>query len=233
MPVNILGPLQMIWGMEVTYIIFFLAIAYTAWQVTVTVMSTLFKTTYGLTDLQIGLTFISNGFGCVIGTLTTGKFLDFDYRRLKASYTGAAEDFPLENIRLRTLWLWSGVQCASVIIFGWTLQYHVHIAVPIICTFFLGWAATSVISTVTTFMVDIFPDQSASATAALNLVRCLMAAGAMAGALPVVNSIGVGWTFTMIFFIELSSLLLVVLQLRYGVKKRKMREGQEKVNDEQ
>jgi len=28
-------------------------------------------------------------------------------------------------------------------------------------------------------------------------------------------------------------LLLVVLQLRYGVKKRKMREGQEKVNDEQ
>jgi membrane protein implicated in regulation of membrane protease activity len=64
-------------------------------------------------------------------------------------------------------------------------------------------------------------------------VRCLMAAGAMAGALPVVNSIGVGWTFTMIFFIELSSLLLVVLQLRYGVKKRKMREGQEKVNDEQ
>ena len=232
-PVNILGPLQMIWGMEVTYIIFFLAIAYTAWQVIVTVISTLFKTTYGLTDLQIGLTFISNGFGCVIGTLTTGKFLDFDYRRLKSNYTGAPSDFPLENIRLRTLWLWSGVQCAAVIIFGWTLQYHVHIAVPIICTFFLGWAATSVISTVTTFMVDVFPEQSASATAALNLVRCLMAAGAMAGVLPIVNLIGVGWTFTIVFFIELSSLLLVLLQLRYGAKKRKAREEREKVEAEQ
>ena len=206
MPVNILGPLQMILGMEVTCIIFFLAITYTAWQVIITVMSTLFKTTYDLTDLQTGLTFISNGLGCIIGTLTTGIFLDFDYRRGKANYTGTPEDFPLENVRLRTLWLWSGVQCASVIVFGWTLQCHVHIAVPIICTFFLGWAATSVISTVTTFMVDVFPDQSASATAALNLVRCLMAAGATAGALPVINSMGVGWTFTMIFFIILSRL---------------------------
>lgn len=80
MPVNILGPLQIILGMEVTYIVFFLAIAYTAWQVIITVMSTLFKITYDLTDLQIGITFISNELGCIIGTLTTGKFLDFDYR---------------------------------------------------------------------------------------------------------------------------------------------------------
>jgi MFS family permease len=232
-PINVLGPLQMIVGLEVTYIVFYLAIAYTSWQVVVTVMSTLFKETYGLTDLQIGLTFISNGFGCIIGSLTTGKFLDFDYRRIKASYTGAPEDFPLENARLRTLWLWSGVQCASVIIFGWTLRYHVHIAVPIICTFFIGWAATSVISTVTTFMVDVFPNQSASATAAVNLVRCLMAAGATAGALPVVNAIGVGWTFTLIFFIELASLLLIVLQLRVGARKRKTREERDKAEVEQ
>lgn len=227
-PVNILGPLRMIVGLEVTYITFFVAIAYTAWQVIITVMSTLFKSTYGLTDLQIGLTFISNGFGCVLGTLTTGKFLDFDYRRIKANYTGLPEDFPLESARLRTIWIWSGVQCTSVIVFGWTLQYDVHIAVPIICTFFLGWAATSVISTVTTLMVDVFPDQSASATAALNLVRCLMAAGATAGALPVVNAIGVGWTFTMVFFIELASLSLVVLQLRYGARRRREREAREK-----
>jgi MFS family permease len=232
-PINVLGPLQMIVGLEVTYIVFYLAIAYTSWQVVVTVMSTLFKETYGLTDLQIGLTFISNGFGCIIGSLTTGKFLDFDYRRIKASYTGAPEDFPLENARLRTLWLWSGVQCASVIIFGWTLRYHVHIAVPIICTFFMGWAATSVISTVTTFMVDVFPNQSASATAAVNLVRCLTAAGATAGALPVVNAIGVGWTFTLVFFIELASLLLIVSQLRVGARKRKTREEREKAEVEQ
>jgi MFS family permease len=225
LPVNILGPLQMIVGLEVTYIMFFLAISYTSWQVIITVMSTLFKTTYGLTDLQIGLTFIANGFGCVIGTLTTGRFLDLDYRRIKAAYTGPPEDFPLENARLRAVWLWTGLQCASVLVFGWTVRYNVHITVPIISTFVLGWAATSVISTVTTFMVDVFPNQSASATAALNMVRCLVAAGATAGVLPVVGAIEVGWTFTLVFGVELASLLLVVMQLRYGARKRKMREA--------
>jgi MFS family permease len=227
-PVNILGPLQMIVGLEVTYIMFFMAIGYTSWQVIITVMSTLFETTYGLTDLQIGLTFIANGFGCVIGTLTTGKYLDFDYRRIKASYTGPPEDFPLENARLRTVWMWTGLQCSSVIVFGWTLRYHVHISVPIICTFVLGWAATSVFGTVMTFVVDVFPNQSASASAGMNMVRCGLAAGATAGALPLVSVIGVGWTFTLVFGINLASLLLVVLQLRYGARRRKRREERER-----
>ena len=228
-PVNILGPLWLIVGLEVTYIIFHLGAAYSSWQATMTVMSTLFKKTYRLTDLQIGLTFIANGFGAVLGSVTTGKFLDLDYRRIKAKYTGPPGDFALENARLRTVWLWSGMQCAAVLIFGWTLQYHVHIAVPIICTLFIGWGATSVVITVSTFMVDVFPDQSASATAALNLVRCLMAAGATAGVLPVVNAIGVGWTFSLVFFIELACLSLLALQLGLGAKRRKIREEREKI----
>lgn len=230
---NILGPLRLIAGFEVTYIIVFLAISYSAWQVVMTVMSTLFKQTYGLTDLQIGLTFIANGFGAVIGTILTGKFLDMDYARIKTNYTGASEDFPLEYARLRTVWLFTGIQCASILVFGWTLQYHVHIAVPIICTMFQGWAVTSVINAVSTFMVDVYPNQSASATAALNLMRCLMAAGATAGALPVVNAIGVGWTFSIIFFIVVASLLLVMLQLGVGAKKRKTREAREQAASEQ
>lgn len=233
LPVNFLGPLQIIFGFEVTYIILLLGIGYTAWQVVITVMSTLFKKTYGLTDLQIGLTFISNGVGCIVGTLTTGRFLDWDYRRIKENYTGPPEDFPLEYARLRTVWLWSGLECATTLIFGWTLNYHVHISVPIICTFFVGLSATSVISATTTYMVDVFPKQGASATAALNLVRCLMAAGGTAAALPIVNAIGVGWTFTLVVGLMLGSLGLVVVQLQYGVKRRRRRERREKEEAEE
>jgi hypothetical protein len=77
-------------------------------------MSTLFETSYGLTTTQIGLTYIANGAGCIIGTITTGRIMDADYARAKRSYTGPSEDFPLEKARLRTIYVWSAMQIAFV-----------------------------------------------------------------------------------------------------------------------
>ncbi|KAE8450820.1 hypothetical protein EG329_005733 [Mollisiaceae sp. DMI_Dod_QoI] len=227
LPVDFLGPIKIIFTLEVTFAIFFLAIYYTVWQMVVSILSTVFKSTYGLSQLQIGLTFLGNGVGCILGTLTTGRFMDIDYRRFKKSFAGNTEDFPLEKARLRTLWLWSGLELASVLVFGWTLEYSVHMSVPIICTFVLGWAATSIISVVNTFLVDIFPKKSASATASLNLVRCLMGAGGTAAVLPIVDAIGIGWTFTLFTGIMLVSLGLVVLQMGQGLKWRKRRQAKE------
>jgi MFS family permease len=221
--VDVLGPIKIICSIEVTLIIIFMSIYYTVWQMVIASLSTLFKRTYHLSELQIGLTFLGNGLGCIVGTLTTGKFLDFDYRRFKSKFTGEAGDFPLENARLRTIWLWAPLQIASVLIFGWTLQYEVHLAVPIICTFVLGWSATSIISLVSTLMVDIYPTKGASATAALNLVRCLIGAGGTAAVLPIANGINVGWTFTLLSGIMLASLGLVVVQVKKGARWRKMR----------
>jgi predicted MFS family arabinose efflux permease len=226
--VDFLGPLKIIFSIEVTFIIIFLAIYYTVWQMTVAVMSTLFSTTYGLSEIQIGLTYIANGVACVAGTLTTGKFLDYDYQRAKNSYEGPAENFPLDRVRLRTIWLWAGMQIGASLAFGWTMQHHVHVSVPIICTFFMGWASTSIISTISTFMVDIFPKKGASATAAVNFVRCLMGAGGTASVLPTVNKIGVGWTFTLWSGVMLAALGFIVLQMAKGRKWRQRRTRLEK-----
>ncbi|KAH7407270.1 putative multidrug transporter, partial [Cadophora sp. MPI-SDFR-AT-0126] len=230
LPVDILGPIKIIFSIEVSFAILFISIYYTVWQMTVAVMSTLFARTYHLSSLHIGLTFIGNGVGCIIGTLTTGKFLDMDYARFKKGFDGAAEDFPLEKARLRTLYLWSVLQMGACLVFGWTLEKGVHIAVPIICTFVLGWAATSIISVVSTFMVDVYPKKGASATAALNLLRCLMGAGGTAAVLPIVNGIGAGWTFTLLVGIMIVALGLVEVQIRRGLgwRKRRGRKEEEK-----
>jgi MFS family permease len=221
LPVDFFGPLKIICSIQVTLAIMFLSIYYTVWQMVIAILSTLVKNTYGLSELHIGLTFLGNGVGCIIGTLTTGKFLDYDYQKFKKSFTGDPEDFPLEKARLRTIWLWSALQIGSVLVFGWTLEYKVHISVPIICTFILGWSATSIISVISTMMVDIYPKKSASATAALNLVRCLMGAGGTAAVLPIANAIGVGWTFTMMVGVMTASLGLIVVQISKGLKWRK------------
>ena len=218
--IDFLGPLRILVGKQAVCVILFLSIYYTVWQMTVAAMSTLFEQTYHLTQLQTGLTYIANGVGCILGTITTGKFLDFDYRRVKAKYTGDDDGFPIERARLRTMWLWAGLQCASVLVFGWTIDKHVHISVPIITTFFTGWAEIAIQAATSTFLVDVFPKQSASATAALNLSRCLMGAGGTAAIIPLANAISVGWSFTLCTGVLLISLLLLLAQMQCGPRWR-------------
>jgi multidrug resistance protein len=220
---DFVGPLRILFGLEITSAIMFLSIYYMMWQMTVTVMSTLFQRTYGLSEIHIGLTFIANGVGCILGTLLTGKFLDFDYRRMQSKYTGGPEEFSIERTRLRTIWLWSSLQCSSTLAFGWTLSRGVHISVPIICAFVIGWAATSIQGVIITLLVDVFPDRTASATAALNLARCLLGAGGTAVALPIVNAINVGWTFTLLTGIMLGSMVLIIVQMRCCPEKTRKR----------
>lgn len=226
--IDFLGPLRIVLKLDVMFIIIFMSIYYTVWQMTITCVSTLFTRTYGLSQIQVGLTFLGNGVGCILGTLSTGKVLDRNYRRIESQYTGSPESFPLERARLKTIWIFSGMQCVSALVFGWTLEKSVHISVPIICTFFIGWATISIQSVVTTFLIDVFPKKSASATAALNLVRCLMGAGGTAAVLPVINAISVGWAFTLFTGVMLLTLSLIVVQICYGQRWRLRREYREK-----
>ncbi|RAH53684.1 MFS multidrug transporter [Aspergillus piperis CBS 112811] len=230
--IDVLGPLRILISNHAAPIIIFLAVYYAVWQMSITAMSSLFESRYGLSEMQIGLTFIANGVGSMIGTLVTGKILDADYRRVKARYeasldseqgedTTAAtreENFPLEKARLRLVPIFSILQCLSIILFGWTINYSrkVHIAVPIVSTFITGWTAVSTQSLIMTYLVDVFPDRSAAASASLNLARCLFAAGGTSFIMPLINSVGVGVAFTICVAVQLLALVGPLIQWRFA-----------------
>ncbi|KAK9454598.1 major facilitator superfamily domain-containing protein [Dipodascopsis uninucleata] len=235
--IDITGPFRILISKHVAPIIIFLAVYYAVWQMSITAMSSLFKARYGLGEIQIGLTFIANGVGSMIGTLITGKILDADYQRVKAKHESQisfvnAEDsngltvvttnenshFPIEKARLRLIPLFSCFQCLSLIVFGWTIQYpdHVHIAVPIVSTFITGWTAVSMQSVIMTYLVDIFPDRSAAASASLNLARCLFAAGGTSIVTLMIDGVGVGLTFTICVAVQLLALVGPLIQLKFA-----------------
>jgi MFS family permease len=235
--IDVTGPFRILISKHAAPIIVFLAIYYAVWQMSITAMSTLFEDRYGLGEIQIGLTFIANGAGSMIGTLVTGKILDMDYRRVKAihesqstpthleagndisrSTTNPEDHFPIEKARLRLVPVFSLLQCMSITLFGWTVQYpdHVHIAVPIVSTFITGWTAVSTQSVIMTYLVDIFPDRSAAASASLNLARCLAAAGGTSIVMPMVNGIGVGVAFTICVTVQLVALVGPLVQWRFA-----------------
>ncbi|KAH3472952.1 hypothetical protein KXX05_006663 [Aspergillus fumigatus] len=239
--IDLLGPLRMLLSNHAAPIILFLAVYYAVWQMSITAMSSLFKSRYGLSELQIGLTFIANGVGSMVGTLVTGKILDADYRRVKTKYeasfdnehrdamsqTAREENFPLESARLRLVPIFSITQCVSIILFGWTIQYpdKVHIAVPIVSTFITGWTAVSTQSLIMTYLVDLFPDRSAAASASLNLARCLFAAGGTSFIMPMINGVGVGVAFTICVAVQMVALIGPLIQWRFAAGwRRKERE---------
>ncbi|KAE8378495.1 MFS general substrate transporter [Aspergillus bertholletiae] len=215
--IDILGPLRILTKRYAAPIILFFAIYFAIWQMSITAMSTLFKSRYGLTEIQTGLTFLANGIGSIIGTVITGKILDMDYRRMQAKHTVQSEhDFPLEKARLRLLPVFLLLQCVSILMFGWTIHCSVHIAAPIVSTFVTGWTSVSAQSIVTTYLVDIFPDQSAAATASLNLARCLCAAGGASFVIPLVNRVGAGVAFTICVAVQLAAAGGLVVQWVYA-----------------
>lgn len=215
-PVDLLGPVKILLNLRTFGAVFLVAVHYAVWQMVLTALSTLVQDKYHISETEIGLIFLSNGVGSIIGTVLVGKFLDYDYKKILQKFGGDEQSVPIEKARLRTVWIWSALECSSVLLFGWTVDRGVHISVPIIALFVLGWAAISIQSAVSTFLVDIHHNQSASATASLNLVRCLLGAGGTAVIGPMIHGINVGWSFTLLTGVMISLSGLVLLQMFYG-----------------
>ncbi|KAJ1548721.1 hypothetical protein HK405_000088 [Cladochytrium tenue] len=190
--IDIVGPLRILTSKHAAPIILFLAVYYAVWQMSITALASLFASEYGLSETQVGLTYIANGAGCILGTLFTGKILDNDYSRVQ--------------------------RCLSVLLLGWTIRFpdKVPLAIPIITTFVTGWTAIGTQSLVMTYLVDVFPTRSAAASAALNLARCMFAAGGTSFILPLVEAVGAGWAFTVCVGLQILALAGAGVQVKWA-----------------
>jgi hypothetical protein len=57
---------------------------------------------------------------------------------------------------------------------------------------------TGIFNATNTLIVDLYADEAMTASAAVSITRCFVAAGGVSVLQPLFNSIGVGWTFTII-----------------------------------
>lgn len=236
--IDLLEPFRILVSKQALPIILFLAIYYAAWLMGITATSHLLSQRYGLDVTQIGLTFIANGVGSIVGTLVTGKLLDIEYHHVRKDYlarsvgldvglvedptnstTGLEDDFPLETARLRLVPYFALLQCAATIVFGWTIHYsdHVHISIPITSTFVTGWCAVSTQSIIMTYLTDVYSGRVAAANASFNLTRSLFAAGGTSFIMPMLKCVGIGLGFTICTIVQIISMLAVAAQWRYGV----------------
>jgi len=66
-------------------------------------------------------------------------------------------------------------------------------------------------SAIMTYLVDMFPEQSAGASASVNLARCLFAAGGTSFVMPMIRGVGVGVAFSICVGVQVGALGGLVL----------------------
>ena len=71
-------------------------------------------------------------------------------------------------------------------------------------------------SVVMTYLVDVFSDRSAAASASLNLARCLFAAAGTSFIMPMIDGVGAGLAFTICAAVQLFAITGLAVQWRFA-----------------
>lgn len=107
-------------------------------------------------------------------------------------------EFPIEEARFRSTSNPLAVVCCALAAYGWCLQLKVHFAINLVLQLLLGMSLQVCFTTLNTLLMDLDPDCAATVQAVSNLLRCSLAAGALAILGTVLDRIGPGGTFPVI-----------------------------------
>ena len=188
---------------------------------------------YGFDELQLGLVYIPFGGGSVISAVTSGKLVDWNYRRhavrngfptTRNRYQDLTE-YPIERARLEICLPLLYLAVISLIGYGWVLEYRTNLAGPLIFLFLFGYGTMAAFQVMQILMVDLNAGDAAAATAANNIFRCLLGAGSTAVVVPMIDRMGVGWTYTFASLVWIAFSPLLWALMKYGPRWRKAKKA--------
>lgn len=213
---------------DVGLLLFYNALVYTAFYCVTSSAPFLFEEIYGFNDLQIGLSFLPFGFGCLLAPIIGGKLQDWNYRRV-AKQVGITVDrkrgddlrhFPLERARIEVAVPLLFVGDAALLCYGEALEVNASLAAPLVLHFVMGLTFTGAFNTISVMLVDLYPLSPSTATAANNLVRCLMGATGTAVIIQMIRAMGRGWSFTFVAAVVAAASPILWVLVRWGPKWR-------------
>ncbi|KAJ5199386.1 Major facilitator superfamily domain general substrate transporter [Penicillium cf. griseofulvum] len=224
---TVLAPLTFLAEKDVFITLLFGSMVYTVWSMVTSSTSALFEEKYGLNSLEVGLTFLGNGFGCMTGSYTIGYLMDFNHKRTEHEYcqqhslpidtrinSKSYPDFPIEYARMRNTWWITAIFIVCVAVYGVSLR--THLAVPIILQFIIAYGSTAIFTINSALVIDLYPGASASATAVNNLMRCLMGAAGVAAVQPIIDALTAEFAFLMLAGITIAMVPLLIVEMKWG-----------------
>ncbi|CVL01737.1 probable dityrosine transporter [Fusarium mangiferae] len=225
---NVLDSILMLFEKETGFLLGFSSICFAGFYCIATAMPTLFKEIYGYNELEIGLTFLPMAAGSVIAAFIVGAFTNRNFKRhcekqgipYERSKQQDLSGFPIERARLEIGFPLLMLAAATLVCWGWAVHARAHIAVPCVLSGILGVGVVGFNNTVNSLLIDIHPRKAGTASAANNLTRCLVGAGASAAIVPMIDAMGTGWAFTLVGGLYVLGCPILITVMVRGVKWR-------------
>jgi hypothetical protein len=161
--------------------------------------------------------------------------MDWNYRRwakklnfpLEKKRRADLRNFPIEKVRLQPVLIFTPIVAATYIPFGWVLQKRVNLAVPLILEFIMAYCQVSTSNSLSSLLVDLFPEKPSTVTAASSLVRCWVAGAGTAVIAYMLNGMGWGWCYTFLGLVFILSTSLLWAEYKWGMGWREERRQRE------
>ncbi|KAH8705878.1 major facilitator superfamily domain-containing protein [Talaromyces proteolyticus] len=193
--------------------------------------TTSFHNIYHFNNIQTALMYLPIGGGGIVSAFTTGRIVDWNYRRnakragfpILKNVRQDITNFNIEKARLQVALPTYYLSVVTVIAYGWVVGRNVNLAAPIILLFLAGWGLQATSQVLNALMVDLWPDRSAAATAANNLFRCELGAAASAAISPMSAAMGDGWAYTTLGLIAVAASPSLWLIINKGINWRQRR----------
>lgn len=195
---------------EVALLVTCYSFPFTVYSVASATLSPLLARNYGYNEIVIGLCYLPLGAGYVLGSIIGGRIIDRRYAYYKKKY---GTEMNLFKARLGITHYFLTFFMLSMLTFEWLLDRKVHIAAPMIISFFSTASSTLFFTSINSLLVDINLSRAASVVASLNIGRCVLGAVFTAFVQYVIDAIGNGWTFTIFTLVSLAISLPITLLL--------------------
>ncbi|KAJ5833969.1 hypothetical protein N7474_002280 [Penicillium riverlandense] len=228
---NPISSLKIATQREAGLILMYGALLYAGYMAVLSTLSTQLSSRFGFNSIEIGLCYLPLGVGSMSSRWTVGRLLDWNFRRearrqglqIQKNRQQEILHFNVERARLYITLPMIYVSSLCILAYGWVMEYRTALAGPLVMLFFTGLTTTGAFNTLNTLVVDINYETPATAAAANNLFRCLLGAGTTAIVGPVIDSIGIGWTGTIIagLWVLFSPSLWTVLYLGHSWRQKK------------
>ncbi|KAL4910397.1 hypothetical protein BDW74DRAFT_173854 [Aspergillus multicolor] len=162
------------------------------------------------TPLVSGLFYLAPGMGFIVGSLVGGRLSDHTVKR----YIRKRDGVRLPKDRLNSGFVYFfAVLPISMILYGWCLEREFGgLALPIILAFLIGTGLMGAWNGLNTYSAEVIPSQRAEAVCSKYILQYIFGATATAAIVPLIDAIGIGWSFTMFAFLKLigGGLLLII-----------------------
>ncbi|KAI1360859.1 chloramphenicol resistance protein [Xylaria arbuscula] len=228
---NPLNTLKVLRHKDMIMILFFNAALFTCFSTVTATLASQFGEIYGYDELTLGLLYLPIGGSTTIASIGGGFVADWNFRRI-AKKMGIALDrkrgvdmanFPVEKARIQLILPLLLIGAGACIGYGWALERQTSVAVPLVLSFFIGMCVTWPFQIMNLLIVDLYPTAPATATAANNLVRCLLGAASTASIEYIITGIGRGWAFTILAFLFLIQTPSLFIIQKHGPRWRRER----------